>query len=51
MKCKCILIGLIFLLNIVVTNIVFADNQLRVGVLNIPPYAYEEDGVYQGLAV
>ncbi len=46
-----VFIGIIFLFNACVIRFSFAENVLRVGVVSIPPFAYQEQGVYKGIAI
>ena len=41
----------VFLLNVCSIRLIFAENIIHVGVLNIAPYAFQVQGVHQGMAV
>ncbi len=51
LKRNYIFIALIFLLSVIFIRPSFAEETLRVGVFTIPPFAYQENGIYKGLAI
>lgn len=50
MRRNFILIAFI-MFSLMLLNPVYADNTLRVGVYNLTPYAFQENGVFKGMAV
>jgi len=51
MKHNYSVIIVIFLLSIICIRPSFAENTLRVGVFTVAPFAYQENGIYKGLAI